>query len=217
MAETGARPWARSDEKHQAIVRAAREVFLSNGYLGTNMDLIASRSGVSKQTVYTHFGNKEALFLEIVGSMTGDAGDRVHHDQHVFQDGDDLEAYLCEFAQRQLLVVMTPELLQLRRLVIGEVGRFPELAKVLYERGPQRAVAEIAAMVERLQGLGLLGGGDPAAVAEWFNWLIMGAPLNRAMMLGDGAVPGEAELRSHAAEAVRIFLTAFAPSPPTSL
>ncbi|WP_203417370.1 TetR/AcrR family transcriptional regulator [Jiangella ureilytica] len=98
MAEAGARPWARSDEKHEAIVRAAREVFLSNGYLGTNMDLIASRSGVSKQTVYTHFGNKEALFLEIVGSMTGDAGDLVHHDRAELGEDENLEAYLVAFA-----------------------------------------------------------------------------------------------------------------------
>lgn len=208
---TSQRPWARSDEKHRAIVRAAREVFLGNGYLGTNMDLIASRSGVSKQTVYTHFGNKETLFLEIVGSMTGAAGDRVHHDRAELGDGEDLEAHLVAFAQRQLLIVMEPELLQLRRLVIGEVGRFPELAAVLYERGPQRAIDEIAAMFARLQDRGLLPDVEPAAAAEWFNWLVMAAPLNRAMMLGDAAVPPEDELRRHAAEAVRVFLTAFAP------
>lgn len=210
MAEGGARPWARSDEKHRAIVRAAREVFLSNGYLGTNMDLIASRSGVSKQTVYTHFGSKEALFVEIVGSMTGAAGDRVHHDRPELGDDADLEAYLRGFAERQLRIVTEPELLQLRRLVIGEVGRFPELAKVLYERGPQRAIAELTAMFEPLRARGLLTG-DAAAMAEWFNWLVMAAPLNRAMMLGDAAVPADDDLRRHVAEAVRIFLTAFAP------
>lgn len=212
MAESGARPWARSDEKHRAIVRAAREVFLGNGYLGTNMDLIASRSGVSKQTVYTHFGSKEALFLEIVGSMTGDAGDRVHHERPELGDDDDLEAYLRAFAELQLRIVTEPELLQLRRLVIGEVGRFPELAKVLYQRGPQRAIDEITAMFQRLRERGLLSCDDPAAAAEWFNWLVMAAPLNRAMMLGDAAVPGEDELRRHAAEAVRIFLAAFGPT-----
>ncbi|PZF80828.1 TetR/AcrR family transcriptional regulator [Jiangella anatolica] len=209
MAEAGARPWARSDEKHQAIVRAAREVFLDKGYLGTNMDLIASRSGVSKQTVYTHFGSKEALFVEIVGSMTGAAGDRVHHDRPELGDGD-LEAYLRAFAERQLRIVTEPELLRLRRLVIGEVGRFPELAKVLYERGPQRAIDELTAMFEPLRERGLLAG-DPAAMAEWFNWLVMAAPLNRAMMLGDAAVPADDDLRRHVAEAVRIFLAAFAP------
>ena len=214
MAETGARPWARSDEKHQAIVRAAREVFLSNGYLGTNMDLIASRSGVSKQTIYTHFGSKEALFIAIVGSMTGDAGDRVHHERPDLGDDEDLEEYLRAFAQRQLLIVMVPELLQLRRLVIGEVGRFPELAAVLYERGPQRAIAEITTMFERLCDRGRLVVDDPAVAAEWFNWLVMAAPLNRAMMLGDAAIPAEDDLRRHAAEAVRIFLTAFGPPSP---
>ena len=56
----------RSARKRQAILEAATEIFLINGYLGTNMDEIAGRSAVSKQTVYKHFSSKEALFIEIV-------------------------------------------------------------------------------------------------------------------------------------------------------
>ena len=49
------------------------DVFLQGGYLGTNVDAIAARSDVSKQTVYKDLGSKEALFIEIVASMTSDA------------------------------------------------------------------------------------------------------------------------------------------------
>ena len=84
---------------------------------------------------------------------------------------------------------MTPRVMQLRRLVIGEVSRFPELAKVLYERGPMRAVAALAAAFERLAERGLLAIDDPMVAASQFNWLIMSAPLNQAMLLGDGAIP----------------------------
>ena len=70
----------RSLRKRRAILEAATEVFLRSGYLGTNMDEIAALSEVSKQTVYKHFASKEALFVEIVTSMTGGAGDAVHNE-----------------------------------------------------------------------------------------------------------------------------------------
>ena len=67
----------RSALKRRAILDAATEIFLKGGYLGTNMDEIAALSEVSKQTVYKHFASKEALFIEIVSSMTDETGDIV--------------------------------------------------------------------------------------------------------------------------------------------
>ena len=122
----------RSTRKRMAILDAATEVFLRDGYLGTSMDEIAALSGVSKQTVYKQFASKEALFIEIVSSMTTKTGDSVHTEIEL-EEGGDLSAYLQDYAYRQLTAVLTPRVMQLRRLVIGEVSRFPELAKVLYE------------------------------------------------------------------------------------
>lgn len=198
----------RSARKRQAILEAATEVFLRSGYLGTNMDEIAELSEVSKQTIYKHFTSKEALFVEIVTTMTSSAGDMVHHELPPL-DREALGAYLEDYACRQLLVVLTPRLMQLRRLVIGEVSRFPELARVLYERGPQRAMAALAAAFQQLGERGLLVVDNPAVVASNFNWLVMSGPLNQAMLLGDAAIPTEAELRKTAAEAVRVFLAAY--------
>jgi TetR/AcrR family transcriptional repressor of mexJK operon len=208
MTESSPAP-TRSEQKRQAILAAATEVFLKSGYLGTNMDEIAALSEVSKQTVYKHFSSKEALFIEIVTSMTGRAGDSVHNQIADLPDGADVADYLLDYAIRQLLVVLTPRLMQLRRLVIGEVARFPELAKVLYERGPQRAMTAMAAAFASLAQRGILNIDDPAIAASNFNWLVMAEPVNRAMLLGDHAIPSEAELRRHAAEGVRVFLTAY--------
>lgn len=199
----------RSARKRRVILDAATEVFLRDGYLGTSMDEIAARSEVSKQTIYKHFGSKEALFVEIVTSMTDEAGDTVRNKVSGFEDGDDVAEYLVGYAYRQLTVVVTPRVMQLRRLVIGEVGRFPELAKVLYERGPARALSALAAMFESMSDRGQLTIDDPLVAASSFNWLIMAEPLNRAMLLGDGAIPKAAELRKHAVEGVRIFLAAY--------
>jgi len=200
----------RSARKRSAILAAATDVFLKGGYLGTNVDVIAAQSGVSKQTVYKHFGSKEALFIEIVASMTSDAGDLVVREAPEPDDSADVAGFLRAYAEKQLSVVLTPRLLQLRRLVIGEVGRFPDLARVLYERGPQRAVATLTALFARLAGRGLLTIDDPAVAASHFNWLIMADPLNRAMLLGDAAIPGAEALRRHVAEGARVFLAAYA-------
>jgi AcrR family transcriptional regulator len=205
----GSKGSPRSARKRRAILDAATEVFLTHGYPGANVDEIAALSGVSKQTVYKHFGSKEALFVEIVTAMTNEAGDTVHVDISQPGDSADLAAYLHAYAYRQLTVVLTPRLMRLRRLVIGEVDRFPDLARSLYESGPQRAMTALASAFEGLADRGLLAVEDPHVAASHFNWLVMAEPVNRAMLLGDGAIPSRAELRRHAAEGVRVFLAAY--------
>jgi TetR/AcrR family transcriptional regulator, mexJK operon transcriptional repressor len=199
----------RSAQKRRAILDAATEVFLQKGYLATNMDEIAALAAVSKQTVYKNFPGKETLFVEIVSSVTDRASDRVHSEMPDLAEGEDVAEYLRRYAYRQLAVVLTPRVMQLRRLVIGEVGRFPELARALFDGGPRRAMAAMAVLFERLADRGLLAIDDPAVAASQFNWLIMGEPLNRAMLLGDDAIPKPAELRRHAAAGVRVFLAAY--------
>lgn len=211
VAETG-----RSARKRRAILDAATEIFLKNGYLGTNMDEIAAVSNVSKQTVYKHFASKEALFVEIVSSMTTQTGDQVHNEAPTLKGASHLADYLTDYALRQLMIVLTPRVMQLRRLVIGEVSRFPDLAKVLYERGPQRAMGILADIFERLAKDGLLVVDDPMTAASHFNWLIMSQPLNQAMLLGDAGIPPNAELRKHAEEGVRVFLAAYGKRQATS-
>ncbi len=134
-----------SVRKRQAILDAAEQVFLRDGYLGANMDELAVLSGVSKQTVYAHFGSKEALFVDLVGSMTRAVGDELHLELAEPTNPDDLRQHLEEQAFRQLSAVMDPRILRLRRLAIAEALRFPDLGRVLWENGPQRAVVRLGA------------------------------------------------------------------------
>jgi TetR/AcrR family transcriptional repressor of mexJK operon len=199
----------RTARKRKAILDAATTVFLRSGYLGSSMDEIARLADVSKQTIYKQFASKEALFIEVVTSLTDDASDAVHGVIPELAQGDDLGAFLVEYAYRQLSVVLTPRLMQLRRVVIGEANRFPDLGKALYESGPQRAMAAMATAFGHVADRGLLKIDDLAAAASHFNWLVMSAPLNQAMLLGDAGIPKPAALRRHAADAVRVFLAAY--------
>jgi TetR/AcrR family transcriptional regulator, mexJK operon transcriptional repressor len=195
----GSKSQAGQPRKRQAILNAATEVFLQKGYLATNMDEIAALAAVSKQTVYKNFPSKETLFVEIVSRVTNQASDRVHNEMPDLAEGEDVADYLRRYADRQLAIVLTPRVMRLRRLVIGEVGRFPELAKALFDGGPKRAIAAFAATLKRLVDRGLATIRDPGVAASQFNWLIMGEPVNRAMLLGEDAIPDRAARRRHAA------------------
>jgi TetR/AcrR family transcriptional regulator, mexJK operon transcriptional repressor len=199
----------RSSRKRGAILEAATTLFLRKGYLGTSMDEIAALASVSKQTVYKHFADKERLFSEIVVSAVKEASDPVHAEVIDLKESGDVEADLRDLARRQLALVMQPRLMQLRRLVIGEAGRFPELGRTFYEQGAQRTVRALAAAFERLAERGILQLDDPALAAAHFNWLIMSAPVNRAMMLGDEEIPTSEELDHYADAGVRTFLAAY--------
>lgn len=204
------RPESSSGRKHRAILEAAEVLFLRDGYLSTSMDELADQSGVSKQTVYKHFGSKGALFVELVTSMTAGAGDDLDVADDVPEDQADLAPYFQQYALDELRIVMTPRLLRLRRLVIGEVARFPELAQALFVNGPQRSIRSLTAVISQLVHGGLLNAPSPAMAATTLNWLVLAAPINEAMLLGDGAIPTAAAMKEHAAEATRVFLAAYA-------
>jgi hypothetical protein len=79
-------------------------------------------------------------------------------------------------------------------LIIAEAERFPELGKALSGGGPGRAIAAPAVAFADWAKLGLLRATDAQVAASNFNWLIMGEPVNRVMLLGDDVVPSAALL-----------------------
>ena len=104
---------------------------------------------------------------------------------------------------------MEPRLLQLRRLVIGESGRFPQLGRLFYDRGPGRTIDALARLFERLASRGVLDLDDPRLAAAHFNWLVMSIPLNQAMLLGEDEPATSAQLNRYADAGVRTFLAAY--------
>ena len=194
------------------IREAATTLFLRSGYLGTSMDEIATLAGVSKQTVYTHFADKERLFTDLILGTTDRVDEFLRQATAVLEGTEDLDADLRQLARRYLAWVTRPELLQLRRLVIGEAGRFPGLARTYYERAPERTLATLASGFQRLAERGLLRVDDPQTAARHFAFLVLGAPLDRAMFCGVEALPA-AELDRQADAAVRAFLAAYGPTP----
>lgn len=203
----------RIERSRAKIVAAAADVFLEEGFLGATMDQIASRAEVSVQTVYSRFKNKEALFHEVVGALAGNATRGIDHEVDGLPDGTSPEDWLLCFASEQLRTVLTPRLMQLRRMVIGESGRFPELGVALFREGPGRAIDRLAKAFEHFVSTGELMISDPRVAAKQFNWLLMGGPTSEVMHLGDAAIPAPRQMRKHARETVDLFLAKYAVGP----
>jgi TetR/AcrR family transcriptional regulator, mexJK operon transcriptional repressor len=202
-------PGGRSARKRQAIVEAATALFLEHGYQGTSMDDIAALAAVSKQTVYKNFADKQQLFSDIVLDVAARADAFIAALPRVLADTDDLEAGLRALARQYLAIVMQPRLLQMRRLIIAESGRFPDLARAYYERVPEHVMTGLAAQFGDLADRGLLRVDDPAAAAGHYAFLVLGLPLDRAMFLGPEHGMSAAELDRQADEAARVFLAAY--------
>jgi AcrR family transcriptional regulator len=115
-----------SQAKRDQIVKAALDTFLSHGYEGTSMSLVAERANVIKQTIYSHFHDKESLFRVVVENLTIDHfKDAI--DENRFQGLSPRQA-LTVIAEIIVVRQSNPSYIRLMRTIIGESSRFPELA-----------------------------------------------------------------------------------------
>lgn len=195
-----------------SILETAASVFCREGYGGANIDLIACEAGVSRQTVYNHYGDKETLFKAVVAEITERSNAGVFATLATFPDHPgDLEADLVAFAMRlNMNCICSRDGKFLRRLVQNEGERYPELFAAWREAGPGKTWAALAARFARLAHAGHLDIDDPDAAARQFLAL-NGADLQLSFMLG--LTPSEDEVRLSSTRAVRTFLRAYGSQP----
>lgn len=201
----------RTARKRRAILAAATEVFLQHGYLGASMDEVAARAAVSKQTVYKQFADKEHLFAEIIlgttSTVVGGLADAV---AATIDAAADTSQALRALARGFLDGLLQPDVLRLRRLVLAEADRFPEISAAWFEDSFHRSLIVVGEAMTRLSMRGMLRDlPDPTLAAYQFAGLVMYKPMNQAMFAGTAAKPDAAELDRIADQAVEVFLAAY--------
>jgi TetR/AcrR family transcriptional regulator, mexJK operon transcriptional repressor len=206
-----------SRTKRHDILAAAYRLFLQHGFAATTIEDVAAEASVSRQTVYAHFGDsddpvKDALFRAMVEREVGLRNVDPHPLEATMAMTHDLEDDLRTFARHHLHLVMRPDLIRLRRMLIGEAERFPGLANSWWTNGPVRSFELFAGWFTILDERGLLHVPDPLLAAQTFNWLVLSTPLNEAM--ARGAPTDTDDLDRYADEAVRVFLAAHQPRTP---
>lgn len=118
--------------KRQAILDAAKNLFLSNGYANTSMDAVASAAGVSKLTVYSHFNDKERLFSAAVVAKCEEQLPTLFFE---LPDGIPIEQVLLNIARRFHLLINSDESVNLHRLIMALGSQDPKLSQIFSKPG----------------------------------------------------------------------------------
>ena len=196
-------------EKRGAILVAAQKLFTRSGFEGTSMDAIAQAAGVSKLTVYSHFGDKDSLFREAAQTCCGAL---MPEQVFEFQPAMDLHHALNAIALAHARVLANSELAALFRAVLGDCNAEgdPRLGRLVWEVGPGRAQKKIEHFLEQAVAAGKLEIPDVPLAAGQFLALLRGdLPLRRLFACSEGCE--EAGIRRNAEAAVEMFLRAYAP------
>lgn len=181
---------------------AARELFTREGF-EAGMDQIAAEAGVSKVTVYNHFGSKEELFTEVAGQAMGEAHTTMAELRARLAEAADVREALLDTAHALVDAATDPSRLALRNLVTGELRRFPELARAYQHSGPARSAAAMGEVLDELCARGLLAVPDvEVAVIQFFSLTIY--PHLIAASIG-GALPPDLARRL-LTDGVELFL-----------
>jgi TetR/AcrR family transcriptional repressor of mexJK operon len=195
----------RSEQKRDAILSAASDLFLENGIERTSMDAVAQRAGVSKQTVYSHFAGKEDLLTACVGCKLEayDVVEIAHNGTLTARER------LIDLASRLLNLIYDEGVLAMYRVIIGSANAHPELAKLFFEAGPVRTIDTFRIVIEQHVASGELAVGDCAEATDMLLGMLTGGPHMRSI-LGVGEVPDEHWRRAWVERCVDGFIAMFA-------
>jgi AcrR family transcriptional regulator len=195
----------RSAAKARSILKAATELFTHRGFEATSVDDIATAAGVSKQTVYTHFGSKEDLFGVAISNKCKTSG----IDPQTVDPEIPPERMLPELARRFLKLVTSDEAVSVNAICSVSCESHPELARLYFERGPLETVQVVADYLAAQHRAGRLSVDDPEHAA----WQFLGMLKAEAQMRAQFRLQpvSNARQRAYEASCVELFLRAYAP------
>jgi AcrR family transcriptional regulator len=191
--------------KNEAILDAASDALFEMG-LAAPLDEVARRAGVSKQTIYNHYGSKAGLVKALIGRRVAQITAPLEAPMAEARPEEALAAYA-----RALLETVTHERgIALYRLLIGGAPATPELAREAFAAGPRASRVRLAAFIRREMQAGRLAVDDPMEAAVFFSGMVV-SHHHMEGLLGLPSQLDPARIERTAAEAARRFMRAYAP------
>ncbi|WP_037853492.1 TetR/AcrR family transcriptional regulator [Streptomyces sp. NRRL S-340] len=213
------RPGTRREERGgrgpasaEKILAAAKELFLADGYDGVNLERMAERAGVSRQTVYNRFGSKETVFREMIrrhwSTFTGP-------DRRLVESppGSSVADVLRGFARSLQRFAAETDQIRFARLVVSESGRLPWIAEEFYRLGKGPIADAFTDCLDDLVLGGRLRCPDTRLAARQFMGLIQEFLVWPRVMAFETETAGQPSADVVIEEAVRTFLARYAPAP----
>lgn len=193
-----------SDEaKRAAIILAASDRFMRDGFAATSIEQVAADAGVSKVTIYNHFGDKRGLFTASVERECEKM--RGYFTLDEIPTGS-IEKRLTTIAEAMFAFLSRPEMIQFERRIAAETEYEPAVGQAFLEKGPWRMKAGLSAWLAHACEQGELSIDDPDLAAEQFVSMAKGmGDLERRF----GAIPSVQENQARISGAVSVFLAAY--------
>jgi len=205
LAPRAGRGRPRSVDKNRAILEAAGELFLTAGFERTSMDAVAREAGVSKQTVYAHFRNKERLFRAVIAEKVADY---FPEDPLNYGAAHSVRDTLSMIGRQYVRLIISPDAIAMFRLLAANVEHHPKMVALYFEEGPARLNAAIRAYLERAREEGALRFANADAATARFCTLLRGDTFFRATLgLLDGL--DDEAIDAHVADCVEAFLVLY--------
>jgi TetR/AcrR family transcriptional regulator of autoinduction and epiphytic fitness len=194
-----------SDQKREAILKAALKTFRSSGFHATSMDEIALQANVSKRTVYNHFPSKDVLF----DTITAELWSQLIPNDELPPPGSSVEARLAGIAHQRVGVLLRSDLVGLLRAVLGESQQTPELARAYVGgRDDRTSALGLRALLVDEVARGRLDVEQLDLAAGQFWGLVLN-PLFWPLVLGLRSLPDAEERALVIDEAVTTFMARF--------
>jgi AcrR family transcriptional regulator len=194
----------------ERVLTAAFAVFRKRGFSGATTLEIATRAQVSKRDLYALFGSKHAMLTACIRERASRMRQPLELAAPIPSSRKAVAATLVELGTSILRVACHPDVLAVYRLAIAESDRAPAIARTLDSSGREANHVALGAWLTRAQAQGLIGAGDPAAMAAHFLAVLWGGLLIELLLrVRDAPTPDEIESRADAA--TEATLTLYAP------
>lgn len=202
QAAASANPPNRREKRRQAILDAALEVFLEQGYGATSLNDIVQVSGGSLSTLYELFGSKAGLFQAVIEKGCFEFFELLEAED---VDGKRPEEGLRIIAARFFEGLIQQNGASLLRLIVSEVPQFPEVGIAFYRAGPDTAREKVASYLTKQTRRGLLKVDDPSVAASTFISMVL-RDFQMRILCGEEVNLTPEETGLHLGYVVRMFL-----------
>jgi AcrR family transcriptional regulator len=156
-------PRLRADERRLQLITVATRLFAESGYDATTTAAIASAAGVTEPVLYRHFPSKQALFLDVVRTVSRQT---LEHFQKLAKESFDSQQSLRQFTTQ--LPYNLNRLADAQHVLHGAVAisrdRRVLLAARAHFRQMQRLIVHI---VSKAKKTGMIRGKRSASVLSW--------------------------------------------------
>lgn len=204
-------PSTRAQQTRERLRAAAHRLFLQQGYTATSIDAILAEADVSsKETLYRHYVNKEALFVDVLSHLT--------MEQPGFSDKlaalptphdlPSLRQALTQLTREIASMICQPGYLPLLRMILTEAPRFPQLGSLFISTVTQRGTSLIMALLQSAREQRLIADLDLEVVAYTLLGGLLASVIKKVALAEELERP---QLLNHADAVVEVVMRALKP------